>query len=213
MITAVIFDYNGVLVNDLEIHEEAYIRAAREFGLPLSREVFRKHFSESPEKKRTLYFNGISDETWDRLFQTKTGYYFELAMQRNLLVPGVEEVLVSLSKRRILGLITNTPRTYFERVFPSHLTRLFREMIFSDEMVNPKPSPDPLLEMMRRIDVTADQCCYVGDSVSDIVMAREAGVRIFAVTTGDGSREELQEAGPDRVLENLSELEQAIESV
>jgi phosphoglycolate phosphatase len=212
VLKAVIFDYNGVLIDDLDLHEEAYIKTAKEFGLSLSREVFRKHFSASPEQKRVLFFGDIPDETWQRLFQAKTKTYFELAKRRDLLIPGAAEVLVSLSEKYMLGLVTNTPRIYFERVFPRDLARLFREMIFSDETRKPKPSPEPLLEMMRRMGIRADQCCYVGDSVSDIAMAKQAGVRIFVVTTGDGSREELEEAGPDGIMDSLAELKQELET-
>jgi len=211
VLRAIIFDYNGVLVNDLDVHEEAYMKAAPEFGLSLNREVFRKYFSASPEQKRVLFFGEIPDEIWDRLFQTKTNYYFELVKRRNLLCPEVEETLVSLSEKYMLGLVTNTPRVYFERVFPSGLALLFREMIFSDEMSNPKPSPEPLMEVMKKVGVTADQCCYVGDSISDITMARRAGVRIFVITTGDGSREELEGAGPDGIMSSLSELKRRLE--
>jgi HAD superfamily hydrolase (TIGR01549 family) len=212
MFKAIIFDYNGVLINDLDVHEGAYIKVAKEFGLSLSREVFRKYFSASPEQKRVLFFGEIPDETWNRLFQVKTEYYFELAKERNLLFSEVREVLVSLSKKYLLGLVTNTPRIYFERIFPSDLSPLFREMIFSDEAMKPKPSPEPLLEMMRRMGITADQCCYVGDSISDVTMAKQAGVRIFVVTTGDGSREELQGAEPDGILNSLSELEEELQA-
>jgi HAD superfamily hydrolase (TIGR01549 family) len=213
VLKAVLFDYNGVLVSDLHVHEEAYIRAAEEFGLSLRPEVFRRHFSASPEQKKTLLFGRIPDETWKNLFQTKTNYYFESAKKRNLLVPGVEQVLVSLAEHYFLGLVTNTPRVYFETIFPRALARLFREKIFSDETTNPKPSPEPLLEVVRRMKLRTDQCCYIGDSVSDILMARRAGVRIFAVTTGDGSREELKSAGPDGILESLSELKEMLRAV
>lgn len=206
MFKAVIFDYNGVLINDLEVHEEAYAKAANELGLPFNREVFRKHFSASPEEKRRLLFGEIPDNVWQHLFRVKTDHYFELAATRDLLIPGVAETLTSLSTKVILGLVTNTPRVYFERVFPPSLARLFREKIFSDETPIPKPSPEPLLEIMRRLNVTQAKCCYVGDSVLDIVMAKKAGVRIFVVTTGDGSREELEAAGPDAILDHLSDL-------
>ena len=60
--------------------------------------------------------------------------------------------------------------------------------------------------MMRQLNVGPDQCCYVGDSVSDVLMAKRAGVRIFSVATGDNSEEELIKAGSDRVLNRLSDL-------
>ena len=210
MFKAVIFDYNGVLVNDLKIHEEVYVRVAQEMGFFLTREKIRQHISTSPNEKRELYFGNISDETWNRIFELKTKYYFELAREQDLLFPEAKEILPVLAQDYLLGLISNTPRGYFERIFPPHLAGLFRETIFGDEVPRPKPSPDGLLKMMGRLGLCTDECCYVGDAISDILMAKPLGVRIFAVTTGDNSRQELQEAGADWVLEGLSELQEKL---
>jgi len=211
--TAVVFDYNGVLINDLEFHEEAYLMAAKEMGFPLTREVARKYISATAIQKRKLYFGDISDDTWDRLFLLKTEYYFDLIEHRSPLFPEVKEVLYYLSRRYLLGLLSNTPRGYFEKVFPRDLARLFQATTFGDEMRDPKPDPGPLLGMMRRLNVSPDQCCYVGDSISDVLMAKKAGIKIFSVTTGDSSKEELREAGSDWVLHSLSELKKELGSV
>ncbi len=206
MFKAVIFDYNGVLINDLEVHEESYLLAAKEMGFPLTRDVVRKYISSTALQKRKLYFGDISDETWDRIFRTKTEHYFNLIEKKSPVFPEVREVLQFLSPRYLLGLISNTPRRYFERVFPRDLARLFQATTFGDEMRNPKPDPGALIEMMKRLNVTADQCCYVGDSLSDVRMAKQVGVKIFSLTTGDNSREELINAGSDWILDRLSDV-------
>jgi len=212
MFRAIIFDYNGVLINDLENHEEAYLRAAEEMGFPLTREIARKFISATALQKRKFYFGDISDDTWDRLFRLKTGYYFGLVEHKSPLFPEVRGVLDLLSRRYLLGLISNAPRQYVEKVFPRDLAHLFQETTFGDEMQEPKPDPGALLGMMKRLDVTPDQCCYVGDSVSDVLMAKRAGVKIFSVTTGDNSKEELIKAGSDRTFDRLSDLVRELDS-
>ena len=206
MYKAIIFDFNGVLVDDLRFHEEAYLLAAKETGFPLTLETTRRHVSTTPDQKRKLYFGDISDETWNRIFELKTKNYFDLIEGENPLFPEAVDVLNSLSKRYLLGLVSNTPREYFKKVFPKHLASLFQDSIFGDEMRHPKPSPESLLEMMRRLDVVSGRCCYVGDSVSDVQMAKKAGVKIFSVATGDSTKEELTRAGSDWVLARLGEL-------
>ena len=206
MFKAIIFDFNGVLVSDLRFHEEAYLLAAKETGFPLTLETIQRHISTTPGQKRKLYFGDIFDKTWSRIFRLKTQSYFDLIREKDLLFPETGKVLPFLAERYLLGLISNTPRTYFEKVFPQSLAKLFREAIFGDEMRHPKPSPEPLLEMMRRLDVVSGQCCYVGDSVSDVQMAKRAGIKIFSVATGDNSKEELTTAGADWVLDRLGEL-------
>jgi len=210
---AIIFDFNGVLINDLEVHEKSYLMAAKDMGLPLTSETARKYISATALQKRTFYFGDISDETWNRIFQLKTKYYFDLIEEENPVFPEVGEVLSSLNRHYLLGLISNTPRRYFEKVFPRDLARLFQAMIFGDEMLHPKPSPESLIAMMERLKVNADQCCYVGDSVSDVQMAKKAGIRIFSVLTGDSTKEELVKAGSDWVIDRLSDLIRELNSI
>ena len=211
MFKAVIFDFNGVLVNDLKIHEEAYWRAGRELGFPVAREIVRKYLSYSPGQKRTFYFGDISDEAWERIAGLMTRIYFELAEKTDVLFPDVEPLLTKLSIRYTLALLSNTRRKYFNGVFPRKLASLFRETMFFEEIREPKPAPDALLEMMRRLGRDPNECCYVGDSILDVRMARKADIRIFSVSTGDNSKEELQAEGADWVLNNLSELKEKLE--
>jgi phosphoglycolate phosphatase len=205
VIRGIIFDYNGVLVNDLKIHEEAYWRAGKEVDLPLTRETVRRYLSYSPEQKRTLYFGDISDETWQEIVRLMARFYFDLAVK--------EPVLTSLSARYVLALLSNTRRKFFNKIFPRKLASLFRETMFFEEIRKPKPSPDPLLEMMERLGIGTGECCYVGDSVLDIQMARSVGTKVFSVATGDNSQEELQAAGADWVGNNLSELKERLKAV
>jgi phosphoglycolate phosphatase len=210
MLKAIIFDYNGVLVDDLKVHEEAYLFAAEAFDRPLSRETVKKHISHTIEKKRGFYFGDISDHQWEDLLRTKTDRYFEMAAQKNLLFPDVEAVLTSFSKKCLLALISNTTRENFNGVFPNNLRDLFRETLFADEVEKPKPSPEPLLEIMGRLEVTKGECCYVGDSLLDVQMSRSVGIPVYGVATGHNSPDELRSAGADFVVSNLSELKKMI---
>lgn len=209
---AIIFDYNGVLVNDLKIHEEAYWRAGRDLGFPVTRETVRKYLSYSPGQKRKFYYGNISDETWKRIAGLMTKFYFDLAEKRDVVFPDVEPVLTFLSAKYMLALISNTRRKYFKRVFPRKLASLFRETMFFEEIEEPKPSPDALLEMMERLGMSTDECCYVGDSILDVQMAKRAGIKVFSVATGDNSKEELRAAGADWVVNNLSELKEKLQT-
>jgi HAD superfamily hydrolase (TIGR01549 family) len=204
MLKSVVFDFNGLLVNDLELHEEAYLRAAADLGFSLSEATVRQYVSCTPNEKRVFYFGDITDETWENISHRKKEYYFRLAEQRELLYPDVEEVVMQLAETYPLGVISNTTREYFERSFPEVLAGLFKETLFADEVENPKPSPEPLLKILQALGVEPEESCYVGDSLLDVKMAKAAGVRIFSVTTGYETRDELTKAGADAVFENLS---------
>ncbi len=204
MLKAIIFDYNGILVDDLVYHRDAYIRVAEELGFSLSPDAIWQYISATPDEKRVL-FGEITDETWRKIRSLKDKYYFEMIEQKNLIIPGVEAVIKKLHSIYVLGLISNTSRRYYERIFPRHIADCFKETLFSEEMNAPKPSPDPLLQMMKMLAVAPNECCYVGDAISDAQMTRSAAVRMIGVTTGHHSREALIYAGADWVVNNLKE--------
>ena len=210
MLKAIIFDYNGVLVDDLKVHEDAYLFAAKESGRPLSRETVSQYISYAIERKRVFYFGDISDKEWEDLLRTKTRRYFEIAAKKTLVFPDVGAVLSSLSERYLLALLSNTTRENFNGVFPATLSGYFRETLFADEVKKPKPSPEPLLEIVRRLGVTKEQCCYVGDSLLDIQMSRSAGIPVYGLTTGHNSLDELKAAGAIDVFSSLTELEKRL---
>lgn len=206
MLKALVFDYNGVLLNDLKYQVESYWKAGRNMGFDIAQETVRRYISYPPVQKKDLYFGNITEREWKKLFGLKERYYYELIDQKNLLFPDVEKILSSLAKQYALALISNTVRSLFDRTFPRYLADLFQVTRFADELSKPKPSPEALLNIIQILNISKNECCYIGDSVEDIRMAKAAGVKIFSVTTGVCSKEELAEAGADRLVANLEEL-------
>ncbi len=210
MLKAVIFDYNGVLLNDLDYQVESYWKAATDTGFNITRETVRKYISYPPVQKKNLYFQNISEPEWKRIFDLKERYYYKLTDQKYLLFPDAETLLPALARHYTLALVSNTVRSLFERTFPLHLADLFRVTLFADEVNEPKPSPQPLLNTVQLLGISRNECCYVGDSVEDIRMSRAAGVKIYSVATGVCSRETLVEAGADTLVANLKDLSRLI---
>jgi len=203
---AIVFDYNGTLVDDLDLAVESYYRAGNERGYRLAREKVLQHISQPPSAKRGLYFGDISDADWAAIIDRRKTIYTDLARSAFKLFPQTEDVLIALSGRYRLGVLSNTFRVLFERLFPAKLAGLFQASLFFDEVSDPKPSPAPILAMMHTMSVQAWECGYVGDAVEDVQMAKAAGVRSFALTTGACRAGELRDAGADWVGPDLNAL-------
>jgi HAD superfamily hydrolase (TIGR01549 family) len=206
MLKAIVFDYNGTLVDDLDLAVESYFRAANERGYRLARQKVLQHISQPPSAKRGLYFGAISDAEWTSIIERRKQLYAELARSAFKLFPQTEKVLTELSGVYRLGILSNTFRSLFEMLFPTHLAGLFQASLFFDEVPDPKPSPAPMRAMLQAMSVQAHECGYVGDAVEDVQMARAAGVRCFGLTTGACSSQELGEAGADWVGPDLGVL-------
>jgi phosphoglycolate phosphatase len=74
-----------------------------------------------------------------------------------------------------------------------------------------KPSPHLVREAMRALDADPDPHAYVlvGDSVSDVIAAREAGIRSIGYANADGKRQALSDAGATITVDDMATLSQA----
>jgi HAD superfamily hydrolase (TIGR01509 family) len=203
---AIVFDYNGTLVDDVKIHAESYWRAGVDMGFDLTKEKVWQHVSQPPSRKRVLYYGDISDERWKAVFALKKKHYYEIAKNKSIVFSDAAGALTGLSRRYKLAVLSNTFRFFFEGFFPQSLAALFDTTLFFDEVAVPKPAPDPMMLMLKRLGVGARQCCYVGDAIEDIQMARAAGTHVISIATGGCSKPELEAAGPDRVFDSLAQM-------
>ncbi len=150
MLDAIVFDYNGTLVDDLDLSVDSYHLAGTGRGHRLSRETVLRHISQPPSLKRSLYFGEIPDAEWQALVARRKAIYRELAQTRFRLFPETEAVLARLSGRFRLGVLSNTFRDLFEALFPARLRGLFQATLFFDEVDDPRGRPRPLRVRRRR---------------------------------------------------------------
>ena len=76
-----------------------------------------------------------------------------------------------------------------------------------------KPAPDSVLEAMRQMHVTAEECVYVGDSDVDVITARNAGIPCVAVTWGFRDEKCLLDAGAEHIAHTPAQLVERIASL
>ncbi len=70
----------------------------------------------------------------------------------------------------------------------------------------PKPDPASLLKCALDLNLSLDECVFVGDSRADIIAARSAGVTSIAIPTGVASRQDLAEEQPHYIIDSLAML-------
>ena len=69
-----------------------------------------------------------------------------------------------------------------------------------------KPKPEPVLKTLAAMQFEASETLVVGDMAVDILMGANAGAKTCGVTWGNGTREELNEAGADFIIDKMEEL-------
>lgn len=122
--------------------------------------------------------------------------------------PGVVECLDWLRGKGIaLGLVTNKPCRFIAPLLAEHgLADYFQLLLGGDSLPQQKPDPAPLQWMLVRAGVTARQALFVGDSRSDVLAARAAGVPCVAVSYGYNHGRPVAAENPLLVLDDLRQL-------
>jgi len=83
---------------------------------------------------------------------------------------------------------------------------LFDVIIGADDVVQPKPHPEPVLTALERIGAAPPDAVFVGDSRHDLESGRAAGVATAAVLWGPFDRAHLADLAPDYWLERPEDL-------
>ncbi len=73
-------------------------------------------------------------------------------------------------------------------------------------MKEAKPKPEPVLKTLAAMQYDAYETLVVGDMAVDILMGANAGTKTCGVTWGNGTREELKEAGADYIIDRMEDL-------
>jgi HAD superfamily hydrolase (TIGR01509 family) len=192
---AVLFDWDGTIVDSLPQIYRANVIVLGELGIRVDRRWFAEQ--HSPDWRRSYRELGIPESRWEEL-----GARWEEEMRRGRprAIPWVRGALRRLHRRGVkLGLVTASTRSV---VLPSldrlNLAGVFGAMRFADDVDNGKPHPEALLAALAELDVPPAAAVYVGDTLTDLEMARAAGARFVAV--GDTTaRRRFLGAGADRV--------------
>ena len=122
--------------------------------------------------------------------------------------PGVIETLKWLHKKRVkMALITNKPEQFVAPLLDElGLGRFFKWIIGGDTLPQQKPDPAALLFVMKMANARPRHALFIGDSRSDVMAAKAAGVACVAMSYGYNHGRPISEESPALVLDDLREL-------
>ena len=174
-ISTILFDLDGTLVSTRRLYLEAYRRALAPYiGRVLSDEEILNHRSRSEIR----FLKRQVRDQYDACLMDFQRYYAELHETHfGGVYPGVPETLQALRERGMrLGLVTGKSRSSYEVGAATSDLGPFEVLVLDDDVNEPKPSPEGILLAVDQLGVFPEAVVYVGDNVSDIEAAVEAGV-------------------------------------
>jgi HAD superfamily hydrolase (TIGR01509 family) len=193
---AVIFDFNGVIIDDEHLHLEAFRIVLATEGISLTETDYTGRYLGFDDRSmlaavlesegRTLTAAGL-----EQLVESKAEAYLKLLEAGIVLFPGVEELVQHLSRELPLAINSGARRHEIELVLQrSGLIGCFTVIVSADEVQTGKPDPEGYLTACRRLresdprcnDLEPAQCLVIEDAPSGIEAARSAGMACLAVS-------------------------------
>jgi HAD superfamily hydrolase (TIGR01509 family) len=206
-VRAVLFDWDGTLVDTAEASFRCYVRLFEELGVAFDRETYARTYS--PNWYQTFRMLDLAEEHWPHADVRWLAHFAEEEVE---LIDGARELLDRLHARGLAtGIVTSGSKQRVLRELDTHRFA-FHECVFGSDVKEKKPHPEGLLLCLERMRVAAEDAVYVGDSPEDVAMARAAGVYSIAVPGGYPNREALLASRPDRFAESLREVLSVIEA-
>ncbi len=202
-----VFDLDGTLV-DSKQDLAASVNAMRAgMGLsPLALELIATYVGNGVTLlvRRSLG-NQATPENVEKGLAFFLGYYREHMLDHTVPYPGVSEALRELGGRK-MAVLTNKPvnfsREMIERLgFGAHFERVYGGNSFPQK----KPDPVGLNQLMEDFKTAPCETLMIGDSDTDVLTGRNAGVLTCGVTYGFGAHT-LEKVAPDVTLDDMREL-------
>lgn len=197
---AVLFDWDGTLVDSAERTFRCYAQVFGVHGIAFDRGDFERTYS--PDWYRTYAQVGLpqdawaeADARWIACYETAPG----------ALVPGARAGLERLAAAGlVLGLVSSGDGTRVRGEMEMlGVAPLFAAAVCGGETARRKPHPEPLLTALAKLALAPAECAYVGDSPEDVLMARAAGVLAVGIPGGFPNREALIASAPDVLVASL----------
>lgn len=202
MIRLLIFDLDGTLIDSSQDITNAINYAITPFrAKPLTVSEIKERVGSGITK---LIESIVTSEQKEEAIRRFLEYYSAHLLDNTKEYPDVKEILLKLGNYK-KAVVSNKREALSKRCLEGlGLLEFFDVVLGSDSVPEKKPSPMPVLEVLRRLGVSKDEAVVIGDSNYDIESAHSAGVKIIAVTYGYRPKEVLKNA--DFMIDDFREL-------
>lgn len=189
MISAIVFDFDGVLADSEPLH----FRAMREMLATLGIALTAEHYYAK--------YVGFDDEGVFRLIEEEQGWRFEpgqiellieqktetfqdLVASADVLFPGAIPCIDRLGARYPLGIASGALKHEIQQILRHHdLEARFRFIVASGDTPRGKPAPDPYARAAELHGLPPASCLAIEDSRWGIEAAKTAGLKCVGITT------------------------------
>jgi phosphoglycolate phosphatase len=196
-IKLIIFDLDGTLIDSLDDLADATNHMLASLGRkPATLEQVRGYVGQGARRLVERAMPNAAAEEIEIGISVFLAYNEEHIVDKTRLYPGVAETLSALRRAgKMLAVVSNKNVSLCTKVLTTlEADGFFECVVGADSLRARKPSPEPLLKVLRDLGVSTERAVIVGDSINDIAAGKGAGIITVGCTYGYGDRAEIADA-------------------
>ena len=202
-----LFDLDGTLIDSVQLILDSYHHTLKVHGIPARSDEDWLRGVGTPLRAQFAEWNdgsGILEE----LVATYRDYNLAHHDSMVTVYDGVPEMLRAVRADGCrTALVTSKNRQGALRGLDlTGLTPYIEVLVCADDVVHPKPHPEPVLKALELLGAGPERAMFFGDSVHDMNSGRAAGVKTAAVLWGPFGRADLEPSKPDLWIEKPGDI-------
>ena len=188
MVKLIVFDLDGTLLNTIDDLANSVNFMLEKFGFPIfSIEEYKYKVGNGMRKliERSLPQTHKNDEQIEKSLSVFMDYYNQHKNDNTAPYEGIIDLLNDLKNAGIkLAVVTNKAHMSAKPLIENTFIGVFDEIVGQKEGVPTKPNPQSVVSVLEKLNVTPDECLFVGDSGVDMQTAKNANIKAVGVLWG-----------------------------
>jgi HAD superfamily hydrolase (TIGR01549 family) len=219
MLRAIIFDFNGIILNDEPVHYRAMRDAVSALGIAITEEEYWNNYLPLDDERCLeaicrMHQTTLPPDAVAATLGRKSALYQSYMSNQFPLFPGASDFIRLAASRYPLALASGARSDEIERTLrATGLHPFFRVIVGAQDFKLGKPHPESFLLALERLNKSLDgatrivpsECLVIEDAVGGVQGARNAGMQCLAISNSY-SRERLTDACANLVLPSLEDL-------
>jgi len=189
----ILFDLDGTLIDSTDAIVGCFYHSFKELGFDFKGNMEDiKNEIGYPLDVMYATLGVLSENVWDFVSSYKNEYRKVSEEKTTLLKDAYEAVKLASTFAR-LGIVTTKTTLYTIPLLKNFkIFDFFETIIGRQEVIHPKPHPEPILKAMQNMNLSVnDEIYMIGDTKLDLISAQDAGIKGVGVLCGYGKERDL----------------------